>query len=229
MSHPVGCNYSTTKLMGEIIPPYAILLHTWEDGEVSHQVVQANEVLAKPGYEKIRQCCRIAASDGFHSELSEVINSMYRWYAEAGVSYFYFPDVDLNLRAAEAVARFRRSRWFTRGWPLFESAITDITGISPHVLVAQKISWVSKRTTTRVEDVAYSLMGLFGVHMPMLYGEGSNAFKRLQEEILRSADDHTIFAWRESEGNPAQLGLRSGVLATSPAKFAHSGKFILKA
>ncbi|KAG4439354.1 hypothetical protein IFR05_005166 [Cadophora sp. M221] len=122
----------------------------------------------------------------------------------------------------------------------FTVAPFNITGISPYVLagrdgalyntsVAQKMSWASKRTTTRVEDVAYSLMGLFGVHMPMLYGEGDNAFKRLQEEILRSTDDHTIFAWRESEGNPAQLSLRSGVLANSPAKFAHSGKFIVKA
>ncbi|KAL2068711.1 hypothetical protein VTL71DRAFT_15049 [Oculimacula yallundae] len=91
------------------------------------------------------------------------------------------------------------------------------------------MSWASKRTTTRIEDVAYSLMGLFGVHMPMLYGEGDNAFKRLQEEILRSTDDHTIFAWRESEGDPARLSLRSGILATSPAKFAHSGTFIVGA
>lgn len=55
------------------------------------------------------------------------------------------------------------------------------------------MSWASKRQTTRVEDIAYSVMGLFGVNLPMLYGEGERAFIRLQEEIMRASDDHTIF------------------------------------
>jgi hypothetical protein len=52
--------------------------------------------------------------------------------------------------------------------------------------VAQRISWAACRTTTRAEDVAYSLLGLFGVNMPLLYGEGVRAFVRLQEEILKA-------------------------------------------
>jgi hypothetical protein len=46
-----------------------------------------------------------------------------------------------------------------------------------------------------VEDLAYCLMGIFGVHMPLLYGEGQNAFIRLQEEIMKVSDDQTIFSW----------------------------------
>jgi hypothetical protein len=61
--------------------------------------------------------------------------------------------------------------------------------------VAQRMSWASKREATRVEDIAYCLMGIFEVNIPMLYGEGSKAFFRLQEEIMKVSDDHTIFAW----------------------------------
>ena len=49
--------------------------------------------------------------------------------------------------------------------------------------------------TTRVEDRAYSLMGLFGIHMPTIYGEGANAFTRLQLEIIKQCPDQSIFAW----------------------------------
>lgn len=61
--------------------------------------------------------------------------------------------------------------------------------------VAARMSWASKRRTTRKEDLAYCLMGLFDVNMPLLYGEGGRAFLRLQEEIIRISDDHSIFAW----------------------------------
>ncbi|KAI5992016.1 hypothetical protein F5J12DRAFT_461928 [Pisolithus orientalis] len=57
------------------------------------------------------------------------------------------------------------------------------------------MSWAADRKTTRVEDRAYSLMGLFGVNMPMLYGEGEKAFQRLQLEIIRTSSNHSIFAW----------------------------------
>jgi hypothetical protein len=57
------------------------------------------------------------------------------------------------------------------------------------------MSWASKRVTTRPEDVAYCLLGIFGINMPLLYGEGDKAFLRLQEEIIKTSDDHSIFAW----------------------------------
>ena len=80
--------------------------------------------------------------------------------------------------------------------------ISQVTGIDPVILrgsdptertVAERMSWAASRSTTRVEDAAYCLMGLFNVYMPMLYGEGSRAFTGLQEEIMKQLEDHTIF------------------------------------
>jgi hypothetical protein len=106
--------------------------------------------------------------------------------------------------------------------------ISAITGIPTDILlngnlecasIAQKMSWASKRETARVEDLAYCLMGLFGINMPMLYGEGERAFIRLQEEIMKASDDHSLFAWRSFENH-------GGLLATSPAAFLSSGEII---
>ena len=81
------------------------------------------------------------------------------------------------------------------------------------------MSWAANRFTKKVEDRAYSLMGLFGVNMPLLYGERESAFLRLQEEIMKGSNDHSIFAWTTSES-------RGGPLATSPAAFANSGNLV---
>ena len=75
------------------------------------------------------------------------------------------------------------------------------------------MSWASKRKTTRIEDVADCLVGIFGVSMPTLYGEGENAFVPLQHEILKSSDDQTNGS--EEEG---------GLLARSPAESRASGR-----
>ncbi|KAH7125907.1 heterokaryon incompatibility protein-domain-containing protein [Dactylonectria macrodidyma] len=63
------------------------------------------------------------------------------------------------------------------------------------VSIAGKMKWAANRLTTREEDMAYSLMGLFGVAMPLLYGEGKIAFQRLQQEILKIAPDQSILTW----------------------------------
>lgn len=84
--------------------------------------------------------------------------------------------------------------------------------------VAKKMSWASRRRTTRVEDEAYCLMGLFGVNMPLLYGENEKAFFRLQEEIMKRSDDHSLFAWEASKL------VRTGLLASSPQDFSASGE-----
>jgi hypothetical protein len=81
------------------------------------------------------------------------------------------------------------------------------------------MSWAATRKTTRAEDRAYSLMGLFGIHMPMLYGEGDNAFRRLQEEIIRTTPDDSIFAWRAAERS---IFSYSGLLAQWPNDFKRS-------
>ena len=88
------------------------------------------------------------------------------------------------------------------------------------ICIAEKMSWASKRVTSRVEDVAYCMMGLFGVNMPLLYGEGEKAFLRLQLEIIKKSDDESIFAWNSREG-------LSGMLASHPRYFAESGDIML--
>lgn len=83
--------------------------------------------------------------------------------------------------------------------------------------VATKMSWAARRETTRVEDEAYCLMGLFGVNMPLLYGEGERAFQRLQHEILRTSDDQSIFLW--GYGLPLKNLEFQRIFAPSPREF----------
>ncbi|KAH8653298.1 heterokaryon incompatibility protein-domain-containing protein [Ilyonectria robusta] len=65
--------------------------------------------------------------------------------------------------------------------------------------IAERMSWVAERETTRPEDLAYCLLGIFDINMPMLYGEGIKAFQRLQEEIMRVNDDSSILSWGYQE------------------------------
>ena len=75
--------------------------------------------------------------------------------------------------------------------------------------VATRMSWASTRQTTRAEDMAYCLLGIFNINMPLLYGEGNRAFRRLQEEIIRKSDDDSILAWALSpeEKHTSLVGL----------------------
>lgn len=79
--------------------------------------------------------------------------------------------------------------------------------------VAQKMSWAAGRHSTRIEDVAYSLLGLFGINMPLLYGEEEKAFLRLQAEIVSSCPDTTILAWvlAAKEDRPDEIEESSGI------------------
>ncbi|KAI1773944.1 heterokaryon incompatibility protein-domain-containing protein [Hypoxylon cercidicola] len=123
------------EFFDEDIPAYAILSHTWvEKKEVTFQDMCDPEREDKPGFIKIRGCCAQATKDGFDwvwidtccidktssAELSEAINSMYRWYAESRVCYIYLSDVDAAEDPGSHNSSFRRSRWFKRGWTLQE-------------------------------------------------------------------------------------------------------------
>jgi hypothetical protein len=138
--------------------------------------------------------------------------------------------------------------FYTRRWKRIGTKkdlctlLHEITSIYEEILqggdvesasVAERMAWAGTRTTTRVEDMAYSLLGIFDVNMPLLYGEGRKAFTRLQEEILRTSNDQSLFAW--SVGSPlaaynyleeigqktlaAQFDFLRGLLAESPADF----------
>ncbi|KAI1868219.1 hypothetical protein JX265_007042 [Neoarthrinium moseri] len=120
----------------------------------------------------------------------------------------------------------------------FSDTISSITGIPRAYLlgqdlryasISQRMSWAAWRETTRKEDMAYCLLGIFDVHMALLYGEGDKAFTRLQEEIIKNYDDHTILAWGNfvDETEPAPSYIDSvGILARSPRDFAHSGTLL---
>ncbi|KAI0334659.1 hypothetical protein GY45DRAFT_1242459, partial [Cubamyces sp. BRFM 1775] len=165
------------------------------------------------------------------AELSEAINnSMYDWYAAAGVCFAYLEDVSDDEEDPRVPAeQFPQGRWFSRGWTLqgliaprilffvsrewsllgtktaLASVVEEITGINREVLthrkrlssvsVTRRMSWASRRDTTREEDKAYSLLGIFGIHMATIYGEGENAFLRLQEEILKRVPDQSVLLW----------------------------------
>ena len=125
--------------------------------------------------------------------------------------------------------------------------ISEITTIDESVLhdpsarrefsLAQRMSWASMRQTTRIEDQAYCLMGLFDVNMPLLYGERQHAFTRLQTTILSSSDDCSILAWeskwnhwtgrpRENffEPSQSQNAYTTNILAKSVSQFCSSGR-----
>ncbi|MAD84300.1 MAG: hypothetical protein CL912_15155 [Deltaproteobacteria bacterium] len=84
------------------------------------------------------------------------------------------------------------------------------------------MAWAANRQTEKVEDKAYCLLGIFGVKLPMIYEEKDKAFRRLQLEILKQRDDHTLFAWRVPQMRTGQPDLGTGLLAESPEAFANS-------
>ncbi|KAI0446163.1 HET-domain-containing protein [Xylaria telfairii] len=218
-------------------PPYAILSHTWGEEEVLYEDIMKGEVqwCHKTGATKVRESCKVAKSDRYEcdwiwidtccidkkssAELSEAINSMYKWYSGSKICIAYLADVRKGKDSLSG------SRWFTRGWTLQEliaprdvdfwdrdwrlinnkfgaaqqiAAITNIdrSDLSLFYSVAQLMSWASGRRTTREEDISYSLLGLFNVNMPLLYGEGQEkAFVRLQMAIIEKCDDQSILAW----------------------------------
>ncbi|KAF2818494.1 HET-domain-containing protein, partial [Ophiobolus disseminans] len=88
------------------------------------------------------------------------------------------------------------------------------------VSAACKFSWAAARKTTRIEDSAYCLLGLMGVNMPLLYGEGEKAFVRLQEAVLGSSDDISVLAWGYDLSWKVTVdAIRGSILASSPSEF----------
>lgn len=88
--------------------------------------------------------------------------------------------------------------------------------------ISTKMSWAARRETTRVEDIAYCLLGIFDVAMPLLYGEGLKAFRRLQEGIVRHSDDQTFLAWQHQT---RQVSRNDGVFAAHPVRFSNGHRF----
>ncbi|MDI1491828.1 MAG: hypothetical protein OHK93_003039 [Ramalina farinacea] len=124
-------NIQLREFIGDEVPPYAILSHTWGKEEVSYQGLSGAR--STKGFQKILRCCTLAKSEGYDyvwidtccidktssAELSEGINSMYRWYANAAICYAYLADVSLWPDIPNTKS-FEESRWFSRGWTLQE-------------------------------------------------------------------------------------------------------------
>ncbi|KAL8951481.1 MAG: hypothetical protein Q9222_002535 [Ikaeria aurantiellina] len=184
------------------------------------------------------------------SELSEAINSMYQWYRDSKVCIVYLEDVPSKpfsesewftrgwtlqeLIAPESVTFYDRE-WNKIGTKAdLMAELVKRTGIPEGILnhttrlsacsIAQRISWAAERRTTRVEDSAYSLMGLFDIYMPMIYGERDKAFLRLQEHIIQKSKDESIFAWPMDF--PGHTMTYSGAFAPSPLAFSGCGDII---
>ncbi|KAL9635912.1 MAG: hypothetical protein Q9204_002437 [Flavoplaca sp. TL-2023a] len=260
--------------------PYAILSHTWGDGEVLFEDLPKPVSKELPGHRKIEQSCALARSQNWDTiwidtccinksssaELSEAINSMYAWYRRSSVCYVYLSDFSLSvddhgpsgIRNNAFRDDFKNCRWFTRGWTLQEllapfnvefydkdwqfigdkaelaSEISAATGINQKYIaewdavseasVAARLSWASRRQTTRLEDQAYCLLGLFDVNMPLLYGEGHKAFLRLQQEIASNTDDESLFAWCWEDLD--RRGSHSGIFADRIDFFASSAEYV---
>jgi hypothetical protein len=122
--------------------------------------------------------------------------------------------------------------------PIFKGA--DLADIS----IARRMSWASHRKTTRIEDIAYCLLGIFDINLPLIYGEGTKAFRRLQEAIMGTTHDQSLFAWGRIVDQPSdlidreqELGVKSipwkppqqrepllGLFATTPEDFATSSE-----
>ena len=161
-----------------------------------------------------------------------------RWFTRGWTLQELIAPKDVHFLSAE---------WRWLGTKRMFAAFLDLmTGIDCEVLtfekpvtsvpVARRMSWAARRQTTRVEDEAYALMGIFEVNMPTIYGEGRRAFRRLQEEIMKSSADHTLFAWGPSlpfpghfqwapsgrccESQGADCPYFQNLLASSPSDFA---------
>ncbi|TRX96684.1 hypothetical protein FHL15_002350 [Xylaria flabelliformis] len=248
---------------------YAILSHTWtEEEEVSFQEFHDIEARRKKdGFAKITAACELARLRGLKwcwvdtccidktssAELSEAINSMFRWYKESAVCFAYLRDLlpDGEKTGGDFDQDLAGCAWFWRGWTLQEliaprtleffdkdwnmrgtkteliNTLHNITGVSTQVLensdclgetpAGTRMSWAADRQTKRVEDIAYCLLGIFDIYMPLIYGEGERAFSRLQQEIIKEKHDLSIFAWK-AEPNGQKF---RGLLARCPSEFRH--------
>ena len=232
------------------VPKYVVASHRWKAGtEATIKDIKTKWNKDKKGYQKVEGFAKYVRENIRHvewlwidtccvnqdssQEVTEAVNSMFRWYADAEVCLAYLVDVS----DAENDHDFRRSDWFCRGWTLqellapqlvvflsedwkvighkggdgwtksgiqvsrgraLEAAISTITSVPECVLynynrsksfsTEERLAWIRSRKTTKEEDMSYSLLGIFNVAMPVIYGEGAEkARRRLIEEISKAS------------------------------------------
>ncbi|KIW86820.1 uncharacterized protein Z519_12606 [Cladophialophora bantiana CBS 173.52] len=160
--------------------------------------------------------CYAYLFDVLHSKTNAVVGSSFEksvWFTRGWTLQELLAPREVHFFDCQWNAIGTRTSLFLR--------IASITRIAKEALlgtpldsfsVAQRMSWAAGRKTTCIEDVAYSLMGIFDVRMAMLYGEGSEAFTRLQKKIIKRSVDQSIFGWTRSTSQPQ-------LLASSPNDF----------
>ncbi|KAJ4992315.1 hypothetical protein SVAN01_02334 [Stagonosporopsis vannaccii] len=198
----------------------------------------------------IDTCC---INKSNYTELTEAINSMFLWYQKSKYCYAYMADVTSQGKNLKNKKWFTRG-WtlqeliapkdvifFDCDWKKIGNKkklardISEITHIPQDFLlgsksleeasIAQRMSWASGRTTSKEEDLAYCLFGIFNVHMPLLYGERLKAaFRRLQLHILETDDDTSIFAWKMQKAQTKHVTFE--LLASTPKLFEGSHDII---
>ena len=178
-------------------------------------------------YQRAQVCYAYMVDVGIHTSLPEVEDSNQlesfrrsRWFTRGWTLQ--------ELLAPQNVIFFDREWRMIGNKSDLRRDISSATNIQSRYIVlpkeasvAAKMSWASKRSTTRAEDWSYCLLGLFDVNMPLLYGEGHKAFTRLQHEIFRVNPDESLFAWRCYMG-PSD----PGIFAPTPEGFADSGNIV---
>jgi hypothetical protein len=175
---------------------------------------------------------------------------MFRWYQEAAVCYAFLEDVQKveELAGAKWFTRGwtlqeliapKHLIFYNSGWQEIGTRedlaykVTDITGIDLEALhgsnslsyvretsLAKRIAWAANRITTRDEDIAYCLMGLLEINMPLLYGEGgTKAFVRLQEECIKLKLDQSFLTWLLHPCDRRLMDSNASFLASHPTYF----------
>ncbi|KAF4879951.1 Vegetative incompatibility protein HET-E-1 [Colletotrichum siamense] len=190
----------------------AAVCFVWlEDLAPFHEATEpspSSENLTSSGHQKLYDISELGSSRWFSRgwTLQELI-------APREVEFY---DADWNLRFTKTERTADLSR--------ITGIDEDVLGMRKQlkdVLVGVRMSWAADRETTRSEDLAYCLLGIFDINMPMLYGEGHKAFQRLQEHIVGQYRDDSLFAW-QSRSPPDQT--YRGVFARSPEEFKACSK-----
>lgn len=160
--------------------------------------------------------CYVYLSDVLHSKPNVVVGSSFEmsvWFTRGWTLQELLAPREVHFFDRQWSPIGKRSLLYLRIASLTRIAKDALLGTPlGHFSVAQRMSWAACRKTTCIEDGAYSLIGIFDVKMPMLYGEGLRAFTRLQEEIIKRSDDQSIFGWTRSVSQPQ-------LLASSPSDF----------
>ncbi|KAG2039308.1 kinase-like domain-containing protein [Suillus americanus] len=204
---------------------YAILSHRWGKSEPTFQDSKSGKREGAGYEKLRSFCtkakelygCRLAWSDTCcinkesSSELDEAIRSMYRWYRDAYICI-------VHLAQSESLETLGNDEWFLRGrtWTSLTdnendkddaavvSALSRVTKIPLNDLCNfrpgpnrawEKMTRAASRKTTRIEDVAHPLTGIFDISMTIAYGEGDRAFKRFMAEVIQNCKEWQILVW----------------------------------